>query len=122
MSEENVQNLEASERPVESTVEDAALEGRPQEARARTRRRRKVSYLTTNRIDTVDYKDVTVLKRFINEHGKILPSRQTGNTAKQQRMIARAIKRAREMALLPFVVRDLTDEPGQRRIRTYTRD
>ena len=74
----------------------------------RGKRRRKVSYLTTNKIDTVDYKEVNILRRFLNDRGKILPSRQSGNTAKQQRMIAAAIRRAREMALLPFVVTEQT--------------
>ena len=74
------------------------------------KRRRKVSYLTLNKIETVDYKDVPVLRRFINDRGKILPSRQSGNTAKQQRMIARAIRRARELALLPFVVSEMSAE------------
>lgn len=73
------------------------------EARARPKRRRKVSVLTQNKVEIVDYKDVGLLKRFVNEQGKILSARQTGNTAKQQRMVARAIRRAREMALMPFV-------------------
>ena len=75
--------------------------------RARGKRRRKVSFLTLNKIESVDYKDIPVLRRFINERGKMLASRQTGNTAKQQRMIARAIRRARELALLPFVVQEM---------------
>jgi small subunit ribosomal protein S18 len=83
----------------------------------RGKRRRKVSYLTVNKIDTVDYKDVAVLRRFINDRGKMLPSRQTGNTAKQQRMVARAIRRARELALLPFVVTEMVPD---RREREYT--
>ncbi len=82
---------------------DAAPEG----GRFKGRKRRKVSYLTINKIDTVDYKDIPILRRFINDRGKILPSRQTGNTAKQQRMITRAINRARELALLPFVVQEM---------------
>lgn len=92
-------------------AEKAAADDGRGEGKARKARKRKVSYLTVNKIDFVDYKDVAVLRRFLTERGKILPSRQTGNTAKQQRMITRAIKRAREMALLPFVVTDLTDEP-----------
>lgn len=76
----------------------------------RGKKRRKVSYLTLNKIEMVDYKDVNILRRFINDRGKMLPSRQTGNTAKQQRMIARAIRRARELALLPFVVQEMTPE------------
>lgn len=51
-----------------------------------------------------DYKDVDTLKRYINETGKIKPRRQTGNCARCQRELAREIKRARHLALLPFVV------------------
>lgn len=78
--------------------------------RFKSKRRRKVSYLTINKIDTVDYKEINILRRFLNDRGKILPSRQTGNTAKQQRMIASAIRKAREMALLPFVVTEMSAE------------
>jgi len=86
-------------------ADDAMLDDKdePREPKIRRRGRSKVSYLTINKIDVVDYKDVAVLKRFLTERGKILPRRQTGNTAKQQRMVSSAIKRAREMALLPFV-------------------
>lgn len=80
--------------------------------RGKGKRRRKVSYLTLNKIETVDYKEIALLKRFINDRGKIVPSRQSGNTAKQQRMIAQAIKIAREMALIPFVV---TEQGPERR-------
>ena len=93
--------------------------------RFKGKRRRKVSYLTTNKIDFVDYKEVNILRRFTNDRGKILPSRQTGNTAKQQRRIASAIRRAREMALLPFVVSEMGTERREyapRRERTYRRD
>ncbi|MBX7131393.1 MAG: 30S ribosomal protein S18 [Fimbriimonadaceae bacterium] len=95
------------------------------EPRFKGRRRRKVSYLTINKIDTVDYKEVNILRRFLNDRGKILPSRQSGNTAKQQRMISSAIRRAREMALLPFVVTEFTpDRPPRPRMREggYDRD
>ena len=54
-------------------------------------------------IEYVDYKDTDLLLRFINEQGKILPRRITGVTAKQQRQLTRAIKRARHLALIPFV-------------------
>jgi len=53
--------------------------------------------------DPIDYKDMDLLKRFITERGKILPRRLTGLTAKQQRDLTNAVKRARIMALLPFV-------------------
>lgn len=95
------------------------MEGRG-EGRAKSRKRRRVSLLTLSKIETVDYKDVDLLRRFLTERGKIVPSRQSGNTAKQQRMITRAIKRAREMALLPFVVADLNDELLVRRPRPAT--
>lgn len=53
--------------------------------------------------DPIDYKDVDLLRKFITERGKILPRRITGLTAKQQRALTRSIKRARILALLPFV-------------------
>ena len=56
-----------------------------------------------NKIDYIDYKDVELLKRFISANGKIIPRRVTGTSAKYQRKLARAIKRARQMALLPYV-------------------
>ena len=66
------------------------------------RRRRKVCYFTTNKITKIDYKDVDLLKRFVSDRGKILPHRVTGTSAKYQRELTVAIKRARHMALLPF--------------------
>lgn len=112
----------------EQDVQAAAPEGmdegysddkdEPREPKVRRRGRTKVSFLTVNKIDTVDYKDVATLKRFLTERGKILPRRQTGNTAKQQRMISSAIKRAREMALLPFVATGTGPEDASgRRVR-----
>lgn len=55
-------------------------------------------------IDPVDYKDVDRLRKFLTERGKILPRRKTGTCARHQRQLARAIKRAREMALLPYQI------------------
>lgn len=66
-------------------------------------RRRKMCYFTANGITYIDYKDVDLLKRFVSERGKILPRRVTGTSAKYQRKLTTAIKRARHMALLPFV-------------------
>ncbi|RYL94162.1 30S ribosomal protein S18 [Sporolactobacillus sp. THM19-2] len=65
-------------------------------------KRRKVCYFTVNHITYIDYKDVDLLRRFISERGKILPRRVTGTSAKYQRQLTRAIKRARQMALLPY--------------------
>nr|WP_066129673.1 30S ribosomal protein S18 [Gemella asaccharolytica] len=70
------------------------------------RRRKKVCYFTKNNIKTIDFKDTELLKKFISERGKILPRRVTGTSAKYQRMLTTAIKRARHMALLPYVVDD----------------
>ncbi|MBY0472831.1 30S ribosomal protein S18 [Patescibacteria group bacterium] len=53
----------------------------------------------------IDYKDVDVLKKFLNPHGKIMPRRRTGLSAANQRALSQAVKRARFMALLPFIVR-----------------
>lgn len=70
------------------------------------RRRRKVDYIAANHIEYIDYKDTDLLRRFISERGKILPCRVTGTSAKNQRKLTVAIKRARIMGLLPFVAED----------------
>jgi small subunit ribosomal protein S18 len=57
----------------------------------------------TSEIQYVDYKDIELLKRYINEQGKLLPRRITGVSAKFQRQLTTAVKRARHLALLPFV-------------------
>jgi len=66
-------------------------------------RKKKYCRFRKNRIKYIDYKDPEFLKRFVNEQGKILPRRVTGTSLKFQRKIARAIKRARHLALLPYV-------------------
>jgi len=70
--------------------------------KGRSSRRRRVSKLTAERIDYIDYKDVKLLQTFIAENGKILPRRLSGLSAYQQRKITEAIKRARNIALLPY--------------------
>ena len=64
---------------------------------------KKVCYFTINNITYIDYKDVELLKKFISPNGKIIPRRVTGTKAKYQRELAVAIKRARQMALLPYI-------------------
>ncbi|MEH6938490.1 30S ribosomal protein S18 [Bacillus sp. JJ664] len=66
-------------------------------------KRRKVCYFTSNGITNIDYKDTELLKRFVSERGKILPRRVTGTSARYQRKLTIAIKRSRQMALLPYV-------------------
>lgn len=68
----------------------------------RVRRRRECRFCR-EQVDYIDYKDVNTLTSFIPERGKILPRRLSGVCAPHQRMLARAIKRARTMALLPYV-------------------
>ena len=65
--------------------------------------RPKVCQFCGEKIDHIDYKQVDLLRRYITDDGKIRPRRQTGTCAKHQRQLARAIKRARHLALLPFV-------------------
>ena len=79
-------------------------------------RRRKVDYFSVNRIDHIDYKDVDTLKQFVGDRGKINPRRHTGLSAKHQRELRRAIKRARNLALLPFAgkVEKKKKKPGVR--------
>jgi small subunit ribosomal protein S18 len=64
--------------------------------------RPRVCQFCTDRTLTIDFKQADVLRRFVTEDGKIRPRRQTGTCAKHQRQLARAIKRARHLALLPF--------------------
>ena len=67
------------------------------------RRRRKVCVYCADKNAVIDYKDVNKLKRYVSERGKILPRRITGNCAKHQRAITAAIKRARHVALMPYI-------------------
>lgn len=73
--------------------------------RERGRRpKRRVCSFCVDKVESVDYKDISRLKRYITERGKILPRRISGNCAAHQRQLTVAIKRARIMALLPFTV------------------
>lgn len=66
------------------------------------RRRRRVCAFCVDKIDRVDYKETGRLRRFLTERAKILPRRITGNCARHQRQLTRAIKQARQVALLPY--------------------
>jgi small subunit ribosomal protein S18 len=65
--------------------------------------KRKICAFCSDKIDTVDYKDATKLRQYISDRGKIEPRRKTGTCAKHQRAVAIAIKRARHLALIPYV-------------------
>lgn len=69
----------------------------------RGRKRRKVCAFCVDKVECIDYKDAAKLRRYISERAKILPRRTTGTCAMHQRQLTMAIKRARQIALLPFV-------------------
>ncbi|NOZ03892.1 MAG: 30S ribosomal protein S18 [FCB group bacterium] len=64
--------------------------------------KKKFCYFKENGITEIDYKDVRLLRRFVTEQGKIMPRRVTGSSAKMHRKLVRAIKRARNVALMPY--------------------
>ncbi|MDD3839433.1 MAG: 30S ribosomal protein S18 [Clostridia bacterium] len=66
------------------------------------RKKRKICSFCADKAEHIDYKDINKLRRYITERGKILPRRITGNCAKHQRQLTSAIKRARNIALLPY--------------------
>ncbi|MGI5902394.1 MAG: 30S ribosomal protein S18 [Desulfitobacteriia bacterium] len=68
------------------------------------RPRKRVCSFCVDKVDVVDYKDTYKLRKYITERGKILPRRISGNCAKHQRQVTLAIKRARSIALLPFMI------------------
>lgn len=70
------------------------------------RRRRKICKFCSKKIDAIDYKDVDFLNRYLSDKGKIIPARSTGTCAKHQRKLTTAIKRARNIALLPYLINE----------------
>src|SRR5665213_1316990 len=90
----------------------AKKRGAPKDKGRQTRP--KVCIFCKERIDHVDYKDVALLRKFINDRGKIRARQPTGNCAQHQRDVAVAIKTARELVLLPYTQRTTTERPGGR--------
>ncbi len=76
-------------------------------ARERTERKpkRKEDFFQKNKVEYIDYKDVALLRKFISDRGKIRSARVTGTSPQYQRLLAQAVKNAREMALLPYSTR-----------------
>jgi small subunit ribosomal protein S18 len=106
--EETVTSAESSEEKADDSQKENTQERKREYTRRNSRQRRtyfrrKICKLCARKIKTVDYKDVDLLRRFVTDRGKILPRRITGTCAKHQRILASAIKRARMIALLPFV-------------------
>jgi small subunit ribosomal protein S18 len=81
----------------------AKAKSRARKKKKKALSRNKVSRLTVDRVVYIDYKDVGMLKHYVTERGKIIPRRITGATARHQRMLTKAIKLARQIALLPYV-------------------
>ena len=76
---------------------------RPDRPRDGRRSRRKVCAICVDKIEEIDYKDVPRLRRYLSERAKIVPRRVTGTCARHQRQLTVAIKRARHLALLPYI-------------------
>ena len=89
----------------DAPADDAAPKGdrKPFNRMNNTRRRKKVCIFCEDKIDHIDYKDTVRLRKFISERGKILPRRVSGACAKHQRQVTVAVKRARVVALLPYI-------------------
>ena len=94
--------MEENTNVTTAPVEEAAAQ--PKEGRKFVKRvpRKKVCAFCQNKAETIDYKDINTLKKYITEGGKILPRRMTGVCAKHQRVITLAVKRARHIAVLPY--------------------
>jgi len=112
----NNQNQEVKNQEVKSETSQTQSQTQASQQRRIIRRpvrKKKVCYFCKNNIDYIDYKDVNLLKKFISERGKIIPKRTSGVCAWHQRRLANAIKRARHMALLPFVILDAKEFFGE---------
>ncbi len=70
-------------------------------------KKKKICYFTENKIPYIDYKDEKLLRKFVNERGKIVSRKLSGTSASYQRQLATAIKRARHLALLPYVAENM---------------
>lgn len=88
---------------MDNKVEVNAAPAAPRAPRPAMRRRKKVCVFCADKVDFIDYKDAGKLRKFISERGKILPRRISGTCAKHQRELNTAIKRSRQVALLPYV-------------------
>lgn len=85
---------------------------RPRRGRGRYVPKRKICFFCRDKVKYIDYKEPSVLRPYITDRGKISPRRKSGNCAKHQRALATAIKRARHLALLPFVAEHVRQTGG----------
>ncbi|MBQ9115456.1 MAG: 30S ribosomal protein S18 [Clostridia bacterium] len=104
MANEEIQ-VQAAETaaPVEEAPKTAPKAAQAPAFRNNAKRSRKVCQFCVDKIDYIDYKDVTRLRKYVSERSKILPRRVTGACAKHQRQITVAVKRARQLALLAYI-------------------
>ena len=108
MSDENTKEFEEKKMDMEASMNEVTIEsdGREDDREGREKGktffRKKVCRFCANKAK-IDYKDADALRRYMTERGKILPRRITGTCAKHQREVAKAIKRARSICLLPYV-------------------
>ena len=89
--------------PAEGEAPAEGTERRERAPRQNNRKRKKVCAFCTDKIDEIDYKDTLRLRKYVSERAKILPRRVTGTCAKHQRQLTVAIKRARQVALMPYI-------------------
>lgn len=109
--ENEIKETVVAEAAAETATENApAKEARPERterparpAQKGNRRRKKVCAFCVDKIDNIDYKDTTRLRKYVSERAKILPRRISGTCAKHQRQLTIAIKRARQVALMPYI-------------------
>ncbi len=105
MELENTENLEVNSTDEENSKLKADKRNTFNEKDPASRKKffkKKVCYFCKNDIDVLDYKDIKLLKRYVKESGKIMPKRLNGTCSKHQRLVTKAIKRARNIALLPY--------------------
>ena len=102
MADETIVENKGAEEQMEQTTQDSGREDGAVRGKGKTFFRKKVCRFCANKVK-IDYKDCEGLRRFTTERGKILPRRITGTCAKHQRALTVAIKRARHVALMPYV-------------------
>ncbi len=103
--QQSQQSQQSREQPAEESRPEIIVKFPTRKKRRGSRRmfvRKKVDRFEADKTLEIDYKDAKLLRTFLTERGKIIPRRITGNSAKHQRQLTRAIKRARHLALLPF--------------------
>lgn len=103
MENEQIVATEATVAPAEQSEARENREPREQRAPFRNKRRKKVCAFCADKVDYIDYKDTARIRKNLSERAKILPRRVTGTCARHQRQLTVAVKRARHLALIPYI-------------------